>query len=260
MKTNKFLPIITDLKDIVNYKNLGVTNFAFPLDFFCVGFNKCFKIEEITEPNSYLFINRVLDNESIDIFKTIISKTPKNIIGIIFDDIGVLNVVKDYSLEKILYLNHFNNNIESVNSYLEYVDSLVLSSDITLMETNYILEKGTKPLCVFVVGYQNIMYSRRKLLNNYYKFHKMNKTPELNMELPNQRFLVCENDYGTVFYSKPIFNGLNELYFDNVKFFVINTYNMSFEEFKSIFENDGKIETTNGFLYKKTIYKLKDSD
>ena len=128
---NKIIITINSLDELNNYLKLGINLFAYPLKGFCVGMPNTFLIEEIPS-DGYLFINRILDNESIDKLNDILNNI--KIKGIIFDDLGVLELIKNKDIEKILYLSHFNSNLESIKLYLEYVDSLIVSTDITKEE------------------------------------------------------------------------------------------------------------------------------
>ena len=116
---NNILITINDINSIDKLKKLGITKYVFPLKDFCVGIPNTFLIEEIP-CEGYLYINRILDNDGIDGLKEILRNIDSKIKGIIFDDLGVLEVIKDMDLEKILYLSHFNTNSESINIYLDY--------------------------------------------------------------------------------------------------------------------------------------------
>ena len=105
---NKIIITINSLDELNNYLKLGINLFAYPLKGFCVGMPNTFLIEEIPS-DGYLFINRILDNESIDKLNDILNNI--KIKGIIFDDLGVLELIKNKDIEKILYLSHFNSNL-----------------------------------------------------------------------------------------------------------------------------------------------------
>ena len=254
---NKILITINNLDDISKLKELGITKYAFPLKDFCVGIPNTFLVSEIKE-EGYLFINRILDNDGIDKLKVILSNLPHNIIGIIFDDLGILNIIKDSKIEKILYLSHFNTNSKSINIYLDYVDTVIVSTDITKKEIEHIIKSTKKEITLFVFGYVGAMYSRRLLLDNYSKFHKIEKINPLVINNTDHKFLVYENNYGTYFYHNKIFNGL-ELMQLNAKYYFINSVFLTILDIENILNN--KLDNLNwdkGFLERKTIYKLKE--
>ena len=109
MKNNQIIITINREEDRSYYQKLGINNFAYPLEGFCVGMPNTFSIANISS-DGYLFVNRILDNKGIDDLKIIFNKA--KVKGIIFDDLGVLELVKDLKIEKILYLSHFNTNLE----------------------------------------------------------------------------------------------------------------------------------------------------
>lgn len=258
MKTNKILITINKKEDIKKLKELGITGYVFPLKDFCVGFPNTFLISEINE--GYVYINRILDNKGIDTLKEIIKDINSNVKGIIFDDLGVLEVIKDLDIEKILYLTHFNTNSKSVNIYLDYVDTVILSTDITKEEIEYIINNCKKEVSLVVFGYISTMYSRRLLLNNYADFYNIDKVNPLEIDNNGSEFIVFENEYGTVFYYKELFNGL-ELLDLNCKYYFFNSVFLNIEDIKNILNNKfDYLKCSKHFLNKETIYKLKDGE
>lgn len=257
MKKNKILITINELNDIAKLKELGINHYVFPLKDFCVGIPNTFLVSEIPKDvyeNSYLFLNRVLDNKGIDELKKIIDSLP-NIKGLIFDDVGVIPLIKDKNFESILFLNHFNTNKESVKIYLQYVDSVIVSTDITQDEIEGIV-KSNPEVTLFVLGYVNAMYSRRLLIDNYVKYHHLKRTNPLKIKNGNQEFLVYENAYGTVFLASPLFNGLS-LTSLKAKYYFINSAFLTFEDIKDLLEGKSSLDFNDGFLNRETIYKLK---
>ena len=255
---NKILITINKEEDIKILKELGINTYVYPLDGFCVGYPNTFLISKIPD-NSYILVNRILDNKGIDDLKELINNNLNKIKGIIFDDLGILQIIKDLKMEKILYLSHFNTNKESINIYLDYVDSVIVSTDITKKEIEDIIKFLPDKLTLFVLGYVGAMYSRRHLLDNYAKFHNIPYQNELNITNTNHDFLVMENEYGTYFYHTPLFNGL-ELLELNTKYYFINSAFLSVQDIKDLLEGTSKLETDTGFLYQETIFKLKGEE
>lgn len=266
MKLNNFLVIVNNLELIEKLKKVGVSTFLFPLRGFTVGFPNTYEIKDIKEDNAYIFINRILPNVDIDLLKEMLRNIPKNIKGIMFDDLGVLEIIKELNIEKILYLNHFSTNYESINCFLDFVDSLVISTDITKEEINTILEKTNKPLIIYGFGYVPVMYSRRLLLSNFSKHFNLANKNQANIKdkMANNKFFAFENEFGTEFFHHIPSNSL-EVKHDNIYYYLINTAFLSDDEvldlFESIKENKAiNINYDRGFLDKQTIYKLKDGD
>jgi len=256
MKNNKILITVNNLEDINELKELGITKLVFPLKGFCVGIPNTFLVSSIP-CEGYIYINRVLDNNAIDELRIILNNLPKNIIGIIFDDLGIMELIKDLDIEKILYLSHFNTNSKSVNIYLDMVDSVILSTDITKEEIEYIIKHANKEVTLFTFGYTGVMYSRRLLIDNYCKFYDVERENPIVIDSTGHKFLVYENEYGTYFYANKVFNGL-ELMNLNAKYYFINGVFLTLDQIKNVLNgNVDGIDSDEGFLYTETIYKLK---
>lgn len=255
MKNKDILITINKLEDISLLKELGVSNYAFPLKGFCVGMPNTFLVSEISE-SGYLFINRILDNEGIDELKKILKNLPKNIKGIIFDDLGILEIIKNLDIEKILYLSHFNTNSASINIFLDYVDTVIVSTDITKEEIEEIVKNSKKDVSFFIYGYVGAMYSRRLLIDNYKKYYNIVSDNPINIINDEHTFKVYENEFGTYFYYNKVFNGL-ELRCLRAKYYFINSAFLDIEDIENALNNEVGSDSDSGFLYKETIYKLK---
>lgn len=258
MKNNKILITINKIEDINKLKELGITKFVFPLKEFCVGIPNTFLVSSIKE-DGYLFINRILDNDGIDKLRSVLKDLPSNIKGIIFDDLGIYELIKDLDIEKILYLSHFNCNSESINIYLDLVDSVIPSTDITYEELEYIVKNTKKEVCLFTFGYVGVMYSRRLLIDNYCKYHNVLRENPMVIDNTNHKFLVYENEYGTYFYHNNIFDG-KILYNLKAKYYFINSVFLDIDTIIKVLNNENSDNSDNGFLYKETIYKLKGDE
>lgn len=265
MIKNKAVLLVTNKSFIDKSKEVGINTFLFPFKGYSVGFETTFSLNEINEDNSYLYINRALENKDIDELKEIFKNINSNIKGIYFEDLGLIPVLENTNLKKILFAHHLTTNYKSINYYLEYVDSLVISTDITEEEMKEILVKSNKKLGIFSFGLIPLMYSRRTLLTNFNNFYKREKNNEEVVTEPvtKERFKFIENEYGTVAYLNKYYNNLKmEDY--KICFYLINPLDLREEDFdellKSLEENkepefkDALI--TEGFLHKKTIAKL----
>ncbi len=256
MKDN-YLFTVTNLKLIDKLKDQGISNFVYPLSFFCVGIPNTFEIKDIKEENSYLFINRVLDTESIDKLDEILHKLPSNIKGIIFDDVGLIEVLKDINIKKILYLSHFNTNYRSINIWFDYVDDIMVSTDITESEIDEIISKVNKKVSLFTFGLVPAMYSRRYLNSSYDKHYNLEVELNKDLNIENERFISIENEYGTVIYHYPYYNGLRLLKKDVHYHFFFPILLDDNEILELSNNNVSNIEYDEGFLDTKTIYKIK---
>lgn len=264
---NKLLYIVNDKKIIEDLKKVGVKNFLFPLKDFCVGFNNTYDFDEI-ENESFIFINRILDNESLDLLEKELNDNKDKIKGIVYDDFGVLYLINKLKLNVITinYQNHFGTNYQSINENLKFNDSVVVSTDITKNEIEEILKKVEKEVCIFLFGFIPVMYSRRTLLTNFSKeFNIPTKNNVLiDEKISKNKFIMVENEFGTVGYQRNYYDGLELLNLENIKYFLVNPLFLSDkEQIQLISDIKNKnlslnIPIDKGFLYKETIYKLRE--
>ncbi|MBR1416268.1 MAG: U32 family peptidase [Bacilli bacterium] len=257
-KVTKFLVSINNIDDIKEYKKVGITTFLFALKDYSIGY-KDYSIEEINSINEkkYVLINRVLNTKEIDDLKLIISKL--NVDGIIFEDVGLINVLKEYKLEKILFINHFNTNSESINCWLEYVDSVVLSNELTFDEYKYIVSKVNKEVIINIFGYNQIMYSKRKLLSNYNEQFNLDNTysNEIKDQNSDVKFKILEQNNETLILSNNIFDGRRLLSLSNIKYYYLNTSLIDTSVVLDFINNKEIKNSDEGFLDKMSYYKLK---
>lgn len=264
---NKLLYIVNDKEIIDDLKKVGVKNFLFPLKDFCVGFNNTYDFDEI-ENESFIFINRILDNESLDLLEKKLNENRDKIKGIVYDDFGVLYLINKLKLNVITinYQNHFGTNYQSINENLKYNDSVVVSTDITKKEIEEILKKVEKEVCIFLFGLIPVMYSRRTLLTNFSKEFNIptKNNVEIDEKISKNKFIMVENTFGTVGYQRNYYDGLELLNLENIKYFLVNPLFLSDkEQIQLISDIKNKkltlnIPTDKGFLYKETIYKLRE--
>lgn len=255
---NKYLLAVT--KDLLELKVKNL-NFLFPIEGYSVGFQDVFKISEIKTEEAYLYINRTLDKESSSSLKEKLKNLSQNIVGIGFNDLGLISIAKELNLQvKLIYMNNHNTtNKASINDYLEYVDSVLISTDITEEEIKTILTEAKKPLVLPYFGMVEVMCSRRRLLTNF--------QTEFGLELKNEQVLfenisknpfhIVENEYGTVFYKDTFLDSRN-IEHEKIEFYYINGLNLTKEDIIKIINKEKIEKTESGFLNKKTYYRLKE--
>lgn len=242
------------IDDLRRDANITLVN---PLKSFCVGFTDYFDISEIDD---YVLVNRILDDNDLDKLESILNSS--NIKGIVFDDLGIIDIVANLDITKILLLDHLATNTKSINYYLEYVDSVVVSNDLTEEEIRNIVANVSKPLVINAFGLKTLMYSRRLLLSNYEMYHNLKEERIVDANIEDKYFKIVENDYGTLFYAKNYYNALCLLDLDNVLFFWYNPIFLDNEKIiKLVLDNDiTDINSEPLFLDKKTYYKVGDID
>lgn len=259
----KIIVNINNISDIEKYKSKEINNFLIPLDGFCVGYNT-WKLEDLKNLNTeyYLLLNRLLTFKDLDNLKNILKYIDTTYLkGIFFEDLAVLEIIKELNLnvEKIYFPNHFGTNYASINAFLKRgIDSMVISNEITKEEVEEILSKVSKSVVVPILGYNQIMYSRRNLISNYNKEYDLtlNKNNQITEQVTKRKFNIKENEYGTVIFDEDIYNNIELLKLkNNVKFYLINSTDLSLEEIILFLERNNSLKN-NSFLNKKTIYKV----
>lgn len=227
--------------------------FLYPLKSFCIGFDTYFEIDKIDD---FVLINRILNDDELDLLTKLLKNS--KIKGIVFDDLGILEIVNDLNITKILLLDHIATNVKSINYYLDYVDSVVVSSDLTKEEIEYILNHANKELVVTAFGMKKLMYSRRKLLSNYAIYHNIDSIDTRKANINDKEFIIKENEYGTCFYAGKYYNALELLASNNVLYYWYNLIDVPVSDaLDIILEGKVNIPNDSGFLYQKTYYKLK---
>ena len=263
MKRNKILIRINKLEDINDLKKLGISNFLFPLDEFSIGYNS-FKIDELLniDGNVYLLLNRVLDNNGIDDFKKNIDKI-SFVKGIIYEDLGIYQILKDKEIPLIWNQNHFAVNTSSINYWLEKVSSVVISNELEKDELNNILDRVNKPIILPILGLNMAMYSRRYLISFYNEFKGLKQIKKAILKTnDDNEFIAMENNYGTVLFYKKYYNLIKEIDKFNDKkilFYYIDPNMLSINDIKDIL-NGKVIDEDNRFYKNKTVYRIGDLD
>ena len=253
---------IENISDIDYYKKIGINNFLFAINDFSIGY-KTFDINEIKhiKENKYLLINRILNNEDCEKFKEI-KKELEYIDGIIFEDIAIYNILKDFKINLIWNQTHFATNYKSINHWLELTHSAVISNELTSNELKEILNNTNKPLILNIFGKNPIMYSRRTLITNFNKNFNLSDNKEVILKEPitNNEFLATENNFGTFIFNNKYFNIIPYLKdFDDEKilFYLINPCGLEKEEINELINGELLENSDDGFMNKKTIYKLR---
>lgn len=259
MKSSKILININDLREIEEYKKIGINNFLFAVDEFSLGY-ATFPLKSIPD-GSYLYLNRVMDTLAIDNFKKIIPELSR-FKGIIFEDLGIFNILKNKGFNLIWFQNHFTTNKASLNYYLNNgCMSAVLSNEITESEIRENIEALPGKLILNVLGKNNIMYSRRNLLTNFNQYASLNDYNDMELKTGKNTFFARETPYGTLIFNNEYFNYIplaNRLEEKSLMFYLILNLDRQASEIKSIIE--GASFGNDGFLNKKTVYKMSEYD
>lgn len=234
----------------------------------------------------YISFNQLINDNRIESVKEILKKiSDLNINGVLFDDLGVLQVVKENNLNiNLIWANtHQVTNYITINNYERIgVKGAIISPDITLNEIIETKENTSSKLFVPIFGKFEIFSSNRYLLSNYLKYINNDATDKTHyIENNNTKYPIYEDNNGTHIINGNILNGLNEytkLLENNIDYILINSYDIdnielvvdSFNKVRKMYEEnniDNSVVNTlqkeltddinKGFLYTETIYKVK---
>lgn len=262
MKRDKILVVVDDLGSISAYEKLGISNFLFPLENYSVGY-RTYTFEEIekTGAQAFVLMNRLLTDRDIDDFQKLV--IPSNVKGFIVEDIGLLEPLSKTSLKVINFQNHLNANYASVLYWLNYYDSLVVSTDITEEEIKEMLDRTPKPLVIYTLGRPMIMYSRRKLISNFYENVQKDKRDEVTLNDPKGEFSfkLRETEYGTACFDSKILDArktIENFPDEKIAFYLIDAQTVGKENVTRAIEGEILENATDGFLHKKTVYRIGD--
>lgn len=242
----------------------------------------------------YVSVNALYDQHTIaDLEKYIDQLSAMNIQGIIFQDFGVLQIVKEkhYHFDMMYHPETLNTNANTLNVLKEQgVTSAFLSKVIPLEEQLMILKEVHMPLMLQAHGVEYIAASKRNLLSNYkaaslLEFEHENQT-HLKLKARNSDYLfrIFEDDKGThIFsdtrlYTLDLFNQIHDfnylyietlmmseeeaieiasLYSDALKSYQNGTYDRDVREYMNLLYRL-KTPLNRGFLFDQTVYKLED--
>lgn len=257
MEKMKKLVTVTSETIIDDLRNVPDIVLVYPLKSFCVGYPLEFAADKV---DGLVLVNRILDDNDLDELDCILKNNDFK--GIVFDDLGIIDLVKDKDMQKILLLDHLATNTKSINYYLKYVDSVVVSNDLTKDEILNIVSNANKPLVVNVFGLKTLMYSRRLLLTNYQEYYKLNKENVMSANIEDKGFKIVENAYGTKFYACKYYNALELLSLQNVLYFWYDPVLLDDAKIMDVVKYGTMPDNLSDslFLHRATVYKVGDLD
>lgn len=283
------LLIVPKNLELDRFISKGYNSFLFGLDKFSNNMINSIdmdKIEELKNKyaniNIFISINKNLFNDEInDITKILIKLNKINISGVLFYDLGIINICKKNNLSIPLIWNqtYMVTNYNTCNYYNNMgCNGAVLASEITLDEVIEICSKTNLNLFVNLFGYPVMAHSNRKLLSNYFTYinKEKNKSQYMISEpLKNEKYIVKEDNTGTSFYNGVLLNASKPLVElrDIINYGIVtedvdsNIFNTIIDSYQTIINKKETSSTFSdlskligdytGFFYKKTIYKVK---
>lgn len=260
-------------------------------------FNRLIDLDELDEiikickeKEIYICLNRLYYNEEIDTLAELVKELIKyDITGICYTDIGVLNILNELEYKgKIIWVsNHLGTNSKTIN-FLEKrnVSKVLLSTEISVDEIIKINNNTNIETGAVLYGYLNMATSSRKLLTNYFEYVNKDKTKNnyvIKDKLKKDDYILVE-DKNTNFFTGKVLNGIKyfpSLIKSNIDFIFLDDYLLNENNFYNVIEAFSSLrnapddenfinsldkvvesntfcDTFDGFLNKKTVYKVED--
>lgn len=254
--------------------------YIFGLKDYSVNFLNTYNLDELKDiiiklkennKEIYISINKNLHNKEIDnLRKKLIEIDNLNINGIMYADNGFITLKKELNLKTNLIWNqeHLTTSYSSINTYKEFgINSVVISNDITFHEIKEIIDNTNSKLYYMIFGYLPMFISERNQIRNYEKYFKLEDSTEYNYFVnDNIKYPIIDNNIGTFAFSNlPVFAYKEYLEIkDKIDYVILSdlfiesgTYIKVLDKVKNEKNIDLNIETSQNFLYKDTIYKVK---
>ena len=264
---------------------IGLTNYN-SLNTLELNFEDIKNLTKNYDKEIYISINKLIHDSEIDELEIVLKKLATlDLNGILFDDLSIIQIVKEYNLNLNLYWANFHQttNYNTINSYSNLgIKGVLISPDITLNEIIQINNNISIKSFVPIFGMFEIFSSNRYLITNYLKYINKNKKDNVYyIENNNNKYPIYEDNNGTHIINSNITNGLTEyieILKNDIDYAVINSYSVknidkvikNFNIVKEMYEtnsinyekiqelsNELTVNIDKGFLYKETIYKVK---
>jgi len=269
---------IEKTKHLVDGFIIGIKDMSVNANMYIEDLNMLKKIDK----DIFISLNKNMHNSDLNKVKEILLELNKyNIKGVLYYDIGVLSIYKslDLNYDLVWSQEHLTTNYSTINYWNKLgVNYTYLSSDITEEEIIEITKNTKSKLIVNLFGYLPMFVSKRHIVKNYLEYFKLNDNSSVNyMTKESKIYPIIDNSLGTIVYSNNILNGINTSLKIDVDYIVLNGFNIDVDKFISVIEmfktvnsdnvsmyeekiNNMFINTSNGFLNTKTIYKVKKDD
>lgn len=229
----------------------------------------------------FISLNKNMHNSDLDYLKEVLTSLDTfNIKGILYYDIAIVNIKDELKLKTPLVWNqeHLTTNFLTSNYWYDFGALYTyLSSEITKDEINDICKNTKAKTMVTMFGYLPMFASRRHLVKNYLDTFNIKDNSKINyIEKEGYIYQIIDDENGTIAYSHSVLNGIEETLDIKTDYIVLNSFSIEddiFNEVTKMYKDvnktnvkeykeriDSMLDTDLGFLYKETIYKVKNND
>lgn len=233
----------------------------------------------------FISLNKNMHNSDLKLLENILNKCKGlNVDGIFYYDVAILNLNHKLSLDLPLVWSaeHLVTNYHTINYWAKFgISYAFLANEITKEEIFEIKNSTNIPLIVQGFGYLPMYVSRRHAINNYLNYFNLNtNSKRFYLWKEDKTYPIVERKFGTEIYSNFILNAIEECleYKNNeIEYILLSGFQIEGNKYKRIIElfntvtKDNKesykkeIETmfsntSQGFLYKETIYQVKKNE
>ncbi|MCD7894641.1 MAG: U32 family peptidase [Erysipelotrichaceae bacterium] len=236
----------------------------------------------------YVSMNALYEQDEIDVIESYIEELSHiSISGLLFQDFGILQIVKDkgYTFDMMYAPETLNTNTQSLNTLSHLgITSAFLSHVIPLEEQLQIKQETSIPLMMFAHGVEYMAASKRKLISNYKKASQKDFNDENLMiqdRTSKKKMHIFENDRNTLIFSEErlytldLFNQIRDMDYLYIETLFMDDYeaveiaSLYSDALNSpLYDRDVKAllallyqmnkPLSRGFLFDNTVYKLED--
>ena len=215
----------------------------------------------------FVSLNKLMHNTDLEYLREVMHKLTDKEVRIIFYDMAVYNIAKEYGMvdKLVIAQDHLNASTLSNRFYLNRgIKASYITSDITKDELLEIKKKSGMEICFLGYGYAPIFYSRRYLISNYLKYINGDNNSN-NYEIISDNGMVYpiqEEDFGTTIYTEKPINLINYLdILKDIDYLILKSNKIDNDEFNKMVDkfinHDHVNDAYIGFFETKTIYKVK---
>lgn len=296
----KLIVSLNSKEYLSDFKSMGVDTFIVGTKYFSCRTSLELDYPDLIEismtSNVYVLVNALIEEHNLDKLKEhLLALSKTNIVGLIFHDFAVLQLVKELNLSFDLIYNPetLNTNYQTLEILKQQgISGAFLAREISLEDKNTIASKTTLKTMLQIHGVEYLAYSKRKLVTNYAEYINRDINPSIdnNIEIiANNTNFPChiyEDKFGSHILSKQqlccldIMSLLGEfdylyiesmyitprqlleivyLYTQALESLENNTYGKVKQEIMPLLNKlTPDIEYYHSFMFDNTVYKISD--